>query len=382
MIMAKNKLGFILPPGKRFTGASALNRDIYSNLKKEINMTPVFPDTDKYYQVHVVGSLLNYFTTYGQGKDCEYMMGTSFATLPFIFTHKVIQHFHSIDTGSYQNVLDSLRNSSNDDRLIVEKWLKNFEGVFEEDLNQIVNRQSISQATESFCASNSQKIIAVSPEVKKQLIKLFGIKASKIDVILNGIPDYWFELSKNEFSETADVLFPTRINYTQYTFLEKGQDRAFEILSRIKNNKKVFVNFGTLKEELRIKYQQVITNKTKSSLNSGLDRLGLQAEYKPGQIFLSTSRTEACQLTLIEAMASKMCPVTYGVGIAPDVIKNGVNGYVVNSVNQAVEIINELSKNPQKRQEIGLNAFKTANKQFRFDRMIGQYKNVLLADIK
>lgn len=378
----KNKFGFILPPGERFTGASAVNRDIYNYLKDKVDITPIYPDTDYFYQIHIVGSLLNYFSNYKVAGNYEYVMGTSFATLPFIKDTKVIQHFHSIDTASYMAVLDSIKNHNTLENKVMNKWVNYLNDVFEEKIDQIISRMDISNATEKFCAQNSQVIIAVSPSVKEQLEKIFSIDPKKINVILNGIPDYWFAKSKNEFTLEPKILFPSRINYTAYTFLEKGQDRALEILSNINLPKKVYVNFGTMKEELRQKYKDVIKINARSEVIEGLNREQLQDQYSPGDFFLSTSRTEACQLTLIEAMASKAVPITYGIGIAPFIIKNGVNGYLVKTPKEAVEIINKLSKDHKKRKEIGNNAFKTAKDNFTFDNMIDQYRKILESIIK
>jgi hypothetical protein len=109
MSKLKNKFGFILPPGERFTGASAVNRDIYNYLKDKIDITPIYPDTDYFYKIHIVGSLLNYFSLYKEASKYEYVMGTSFATLPFVKDSKIIQHFHSVDTAHIWRSLTLLK---------------------------------------------------------------------------------------------------------------------------------------------------------------------------------------------------------------------------------------------------------------------------------
>jgi glycosyltransferase involved in cell wall biosynthesis len=372
--MAKNKFGFILPPGDRFTGASAVNRDIYNNIKDEIDIKTIVADTEEYYKIHFVGSLLNYFTNYRFSKDYEYVMGTSFATLPFIYDAKVIQHFHSVDTGSYDNVLTSISDQAPAEHKSMERWVDYFKEVFEEKLDGIENRKAISEATESVCAKLSKIILAVSPSVKEQIVRLFDVDPRKIKVILNGIPDYWFDRSPAKYSDKTAIMFPTRINYTTYTFLEKGQDRAFEILSDVDAPKYVFLNFGTMKKTAQERYREVIEEKTKSELVVGLNREQLQSKYKAGYIFLSTSRTEACQLTLIEAMASRSCPVTYPIGIAPTIIKNGYNGYIVNSTDEAIEKINLLISKPWLRKKIGENAYNTAKRSFTMQKMLDSYR--------
>lgn len=377
-----SKIGFILPPTSRFAGAIAVNKDLFEYLSQEIGATQVTPETDYFYRIETIGTLLNYFTLHDVAKDFEYIIGTSFATLPFAESSQIIQMFHSLDTASYGNVIQSLSLASRSERKTTEKWLKVFDSILPEKMDAIEIRQKLASVTEKHVAELSRVILCVAPCVKSQLVDLFGIEPDKIKIIYNGIPDYWYAKSKSDFTSNPAVHYPTRLTYGVYTFLEKGHDRCYEIFSKINNRKEIYVNLTGMTPESGNAYIRLVEKSTQSNVNSGLLREQLQDKYEPGDIILTTSRTEACQLTLLEGMASKLCPVTYPVGIAPELIKDGQNGFIVTSAVEAVKRIRLLTKNPDLRKKIGQNAHDSVKDVFRMDKMFGSYKEEIDKVIK
>lgn len=376
------KFGFIIAPNKQVTGALELNRDIFNEISKEIKVYPVMPDTDFFYSLPAVGYLLNYFTLYKEVGNFEYIMGTSIATLPFVGRAKIIEVFHGSDTAGFNNVLDNVKNHVQKENEVMEKWLNILKEPITEGLEEITARLMISRATEGACINNSKAIIVVSPYAKNQLVETFKLDPKKVKVILNGIPDYWFEKSKADFVSKPKLVFTTRVNYSTYTFLEKGHDRAFEIMSRLKMDKNINIHFGTMHGDGKKKYIETIGKKTDSKIDVGLDREQLHKKYNPGQIFLSTSRTESFNLSLVEAMASKMVPVSFPTGIALSHIKNGINGFIVNNISEAIAVIEKLSKDSALRAKVGRAAYKTSIKDFRYDRMLDEYKKTIRSLIK
>ena len=78
---------------------------------------------------------------------------------------------------------------------------------------------------------------------------------------------------------------------------------------------------------------------------------------------------------MVEAMSRGLIPVTFSLGIAPEIIKNGKNGYIVKSLDEMINKINMLKSNPKKRRRLALNAVKTSG-QFRSDVMIEEMAEV------
>jgi glycosyltransferase involved in cell wall biosynthesis len=267
-----------------------------------------------------------------------------------------------------------LKNEEAIEKSVREKWQKHFKKYLTENLSEVESRFELSKFVEEICAREASSIIAVSPSVKDQIIKLFGINPKKIKVIINGIKNEWFK-EKNNFAETPQIVFTSRFSESSQLFLEKGYDRALEIFKNIKYPKKAFIYFNQHQENEVEEIKRIIKMKTNTDIIANASRNQLLESHQPGQIFLSTARVEACQLTLLEAMASKMVPVTYSVGIAPTAIKNGVNGFIVGSIPEAIDIINNLSRHPELRKKIGCEAYQTAEKHFTFERMIKEYQD-------
>ncbi len=370
----KRKFGFVLAPSTRLTGALEINRDIYNYLKNELNVESIIADTDYYYGIPVIGSLLNYFTNYSKADSFETIMGTSFATLPFLQKSRIIQHFHGVDTAGYNNVIKSIDSQTEKENIIMNKWLSRFGELIYEDANAISSKLEIAKTVERICSISAELIIVVSPATKKHVEEYFDIDENKIKVILNGIPDFWFVNDAKTYQNTEPtVTFTTRANSSAYTYLEKGHDRGYEILSSVSNNKNIFLFMNQTEENYCKKYLSVVRNNTNANIYQNLSRRDIKSKYQAYDIQILTSRTEACQLTLIEAMASKMVPISFPVGIAPDYIENGINGFLINSIAEGVEIINKLSKSHDLRRSIGEEAYKTAFKHFRYGQMLDKY---------
>ena len=85
------------------------------------------------------------------------------------------------------------------------------------------------------------------------------------------------------------------------------------------------------------------------------------------------SRYEGFSLSLIEAMASKMAPIAYSVGVVPEAIKNGFNGYIVKNIDQMEERVKYLISNPKRREQIASNAFQTAKDNYQIKNMLDKY---------
>ena len=117
----------------------------------------------------------------------------------------------------------------------------------------------------------------------------------------------------------------------------------------------------------------LIANAAKDTIPSLLNRYA-------GGIALLTSRYEGFSLSLVEAMSQNIVPISFSVGVAAEIIRNGENGFIVNTLEEAKEKINLLLKDTVLRHRLALNAKETA-KQFRSDIMIEKtialYKKIL-----
>lgn len=88
------------------------------------------------------------------------------------------------------------------------------------------------------------------------------------------------------------------------------------------------------------------------------------------------SRYEGFSLTLIEGMSQGLIPVSFNIGIAEEVIENGNNGFIVESVKEMKEKINWLALNKGARKGMSRAAISSARK-FTSEATTDKFINIL-----
>ncbi|MCY0859069.1 MAG: glycosyltransferase family 4 protein [Sulfolobaceae archaeon] len=164
------------------------------------------------------------------------------------------------------------------------------------------------------------RLIAVSDTTKSELVKRFGIDEERITVIKNGV-DHEKYKPGSKFDEPT-VFWIGRLK--KY----KNPLDAIEIFRRIrvKSAKLYIAGDGELREEVvkaignspNIKYLGKVSEEDKVRL------------YQGSWALLSTSFIEGWGMTVVEANASGTPAVVYNRGSLPEIVKDGVNGFVVN----------------------------------------------------
>lgn len=368
--MSEKKHGFVLAAKGRVTGALLINELIFKYLKKYINISSIRTKTDFYYQIQgKIGYILNFMTNYQFSDDFDKVIATNVACLPFLQKAQVLCVFHSVDSANQSIILGALKNVR--ERKQIDKWT-NKSKLFEVDVEGLSEDYELLRQTEKFVAHKSCNIIAVSDKVKENLIKEFKIPSKKVKVILNGIDDSWFNPSPPK--DKPSLVFSSRVNDQMSNFLIKGVDRVMEIFSKSSFDKKIFLHVGNLSKSKQRHIKNYFSQNALASVAINLSREQLSKEYYQADIFLAASRAEACQLTLIEAMASGMVPVCFGAGIVDKYIRDGKNGFIVKTTEEAIERINLLYQNDQVRLKLSEAAVQTVRDNFRITKMLESYK--------
>src|SRR5208283_56777 len=79
----------------------------------------------------------------------------------------------------------------------------------------------------------------------------------------------------------------------------------------------------------------------------------LAGAYASSDVFVMPSRTETLGLVILEAMSSGLPVVAARAGGIPELIEEGVSGYLFDEECQAVAAIEELLRSPERRELIG-----------------------------
>lgn len=106
---------------------------------------------------------------------------------------------------------------------------------------------------------------------------------------------------------------------------------------------------------------------------SAQDTALVNALQSKAAVVLQKSIREGFGLTVSEAMWKKAPVIGGNVGGIRYQIKDGVNGFLVSSINEASERIVELVKNEKKRKKMGHRARETVKKKFLMIRLLEQY---------
>lgn len=194
-------------------------------------------------------------------------------------------------------------------------------------------------------------IFPMSKWLADSFISDFGIKSNKIMPIGAGINLPYVKEIKNKTYDEPNILFIGR------DFERKGGKvllEAFKIVRKEIKNATLTIIGSNLNDALEgVKCVGYISKNTKE----GIDRL--VNEYSYASIFVMPSLYEPFGIVFAEAMAHKLPCIGTNICAMPEIIDNGINGYVVppKDTKLLAKRIIGLLKEPKMCQEMGGNAY-------------------------
>lgn len=218
----------------------------------------------------------------------------------------------------------------------------------------------------------ADRVICMSSYLKKQ----FQLLSYKIELIPLGIPDDYFKVEHTICTNKGlQMLFPAQFRYG------KNQDliiRAFA--NHIKKtgdsvSRLILPGSGPLWDEMK-----------KLASNMGIEnRVVFPGQctkeevlrlYMESNIGIIASNSETFGQCIVEPFVLGRCIISTSVGIAPDIIKDGENGYLYKSENELTAIMGWLYSSPSKIEEAGCNNYEQRN-LFRWNAITKQYIEML-----
>lgn len=294
------------------------------------------------------------------------IQGTTFTPLPFLtFGVPVISHFGSTTQG-FLDAVPRTRLMPRSERDIYSE-LYNL-GIIPEFDYKTFRPLEDTADIEAVVAVRATRCVATSLKVAQEL-EAMGVMPERIEVIHNAIEDYWFATLPPEQPQPPHIVFLGRLGGDVFTLKLKGLARLVQLYRAFPNVPKTTVcmtHNKKLKEWLRVSFplHYMFVNLRKDLIPGVLSKL-----Y--GSILFMPSRYEGFSLSLVEGMSQGLVPVSYAVGIAPEIIRNGENGYIVSTREEAQARIDELLANTEKRLQLAGAARETA-RQFTASRLAGQ----------
>jgi glycosyltransferase involved in cell wall biosynthesis len=237
-----------------------------------------------------------------------------------------------------------------------------------------------------FIFSNYDVICAVSNYIKQQIIRKFNVDSTRIKVLHNAVDTdliKFDEARAKMFREKLGIQSEPLLLYVGRIIPEKGLDKLIKamplILSEFPTAKLVIVGpKGDFSGE-RSQYFSYISHLIKSlKIESSVIYLGslpnheLVGAYSAADVCIVPSIwNEPFGLVVLEAMACSKPVVAFNVGGIPEIISDGIDGFLIprGEVKELASKILFLLEHPEIRIEMGRNARKKVEREFSYKRL-------------
>jgi glycosyltransferase involved in cell wall biosynthesis len=377
------KIAFIHNEKKIGTGAHFINDLMATRLRESgvsvKNFYPKNPLLDAPLHLKGISNIL-FFYSLLEHKDeilkCDLIQGTTYTPLAFLpFPIPVVSHFGSTSWG----FLKAVPFAKDMEPALREIWVNLREQGAIKELNVRTRRPLKDVAeVEKLVALRADAVIATSEIVRNDLLET-GIAPDRVYVVPNAIEDYWFGPKATFVKDQPSLVFLGRIGADAFTLKLKGIDRLFDWYLQFSSLPKRTIGITT-NTELVDWCQEHIPNH-QFHANTEKQQIPNLLKGEAGSILLITSRYEGFSLSLIEGMSQGLIPVSYPVGIAPEIIRNGQNGFLVHSQAEGKKAIQHIIHLPKgERHRLAVAAQDTArafSSKMISKRLIEVYKKTL-----
>lgn len=228
-------------------------------------------------------------------------------------------------------------------------------------------KRKIYQWIEWICARTRSTVVAVSKGEYEATLKL----TSRATYINNGIDMKYLSAMAGENSSakkfTKDKL---RIGTIGRVCYQKNPSFFNSVAEKFPEHEFVWVGEGELLGEL---------TSLNISVTGWQDRSKTMQFLKDMDVFLLPSLWEGLPISLLEAMfLKKICIVSNVIGNR-DVIVNGVNGFVGDSVEDFVSVIQDIQDGKIDTEQIANNAYEDVLREYNTEVMVQKYKELYRA---
>lgn len=367
------KVAMIHNEKKIATGAHHINALMAQGLAERGAIVRSFfprrPLTDTPVHLRGIANIL-FFHSLLEHKDevlkCHIIQGTTYTPLPFLsFSVPVVCHFGSTIRG-YLDAVPATRRLPKEERAVYKELVK-LDIISDYDLQTFRPMEDVADI-EAITGAEAAACVATSNLVRDELVSL-GVAPERVHVIHNAIEDYWFAPRREVALRPPHLVFLGRLGHDVFTLKLKGFSRLVNFYRAFPHVPKTTVCMTAnrkLKDWLRVAFPNhfMYVNLRKDLIPGALAPLF-------GSILFLSSRYEGFSLSLVEGMSQGLVPVAYPVGVVPELIQDGVNGFIVTSQEEAYARTRELLADEELRLAMA-NAAKASVEPLRSDRIAGE----------
>jgi glycosyltransferase involved in cell wall biosynthesis len=226
--------------------------------------------------------------------------------------------------------------------------------------------------TELMLSRITSKFISVSNADREIGLKYFALANSKISTIYNG--------SNFKSAFRGKDLCGLHLIMVARNDHQKDYDTFFKALALSKFDSAVIVGRGTNEESFIANAQSLSGDNFKKIQFLG-PRSDVEILLENSTIFVLSSRFEGLPISIIEAMSKGMPVLASAVGGVPELVSNGINGYLFNpgEFKDLALRINDLSDDPRKIELYGEASHARFVRDFSIGSMVDKILNVYLS---
>ena len=241
------------------------------------------------------------------------------------------QHVHVIHSHRYkENILGFLLSLMLRPRLLV----STIHGLPELPRGERAKSDVLMSLDHALLKRRFANVTAVSQDIRRRLIQEFGLPCEKISVIHNGIrfPDQipcdpsFSGTSQRDGTPLRSFHIGTVGRLVPVKDFGLFLSTAAAIKRRLSNVRFSILGDGPAQDELTRKSIDLGISKSIEFLSSVSDPFPY---YRTLDVYLNTSRHEGIPLSVLEAMACKVPVVAAKVGGIPEIISDGIEGFLV-----------------------------------------------------
>ena len=222
----------------------------------------------------------------------------------------------------------------------------------------VSNRRAI--ARYRLIAGRYDFVVAVSERTKRELVEGIGVPASKVTVILSGVPERLLRVQRKQHEGASRVLFVGSLSAEKDPV---AAVTAFAVAAEEADLELTVVGDGPLLDKAR----HVVSARR---LERRIEFAGGVADITPylawADVLLLTSKTEGLPGVLIEAAAAGLPAIAYDVGAVDEVIEDGSSGIVIRdrTIESAARALVMLAGDADLQQRLGDRARAIAGERF------------------
>lgn len=236
-------------------------------------------------------------------------------------------------------------------------------------------------------ARRTARIIAVSAPVRDDILRYDGVDPSKVVVIPNGVDPCRFDIPLTRAEARERLGIPAEhflIGTVGRLEEQKGLQYLLDALRILRRGeRKAFLLVaGGGREEARLREQA-----TRDGIEDAVFFLGTRTDvpelYRAMDVFALSSLWEGGPITLLEAMASGLPVVATPVGFVPEVVRDGMNGFLVPLRDPAMlaEALWKVREDPARAEAAGREGRETVRRRYTHrhlaEKVMAVYEEVL-----